>query len=242
MRKLCFILLLIFNANNSVARDECLSGRPLTSELVREIHEIVAATLIAAGLSLDSGNCVQAAALNSALMQMLGFQEGRDFSLISTNLHVHTYIPSTSQILDPTIAQFFLRNSERVNQMVSQKGFLGTRSQLQDLFKKNFGFNAEGIARTGWRITPSSSEYINFSPPQDAALFSAQQIAGDILRNRPETSTGQALRSALARTLNHCDRNLLSSAVTCTRNDSILNTDSLEEVIFSQNYLRNMIP
>jgi hypothetical protein len=175
-------------------------------------------------------------------MKMLGFQEGRDFSLISTNLHVHTYIPSTSQILDPTIAQFFLSNPERVSQIVSQRGFLGTRSQLQELFEENFGSNAEGIARAGWRITPTSSEYINFSPPQDAASFSAQQIAGDILRNQPETSTGQALRSALARALKHCDHNLLSSAVSCTSNDSILNTDSLEEVIFSQNYLRKMIP
>lgn len=241
MIKSCLILLLMIKVSSSLATDSCLSDRPLTTDLVKEIHTLTATTLIDAGLDLDSGNCVQAAALNSALLQMLGFREGRDFSLVSTHLHVHTFIPSTGQILDPTIAQFLLRTPDIARQVVSQRGFLGTKTQLLDFFESNFGTNAAGIARTGWRITRDSNEYLDFFPPQDAASVSAQQLAAEILTNHPQTLTGRTIRSALERNLSACDRDrMVSTEVSCSSRNSILETHLFEEVIFNQYFLRNL--
>lgn len=242
MKKLCFIIFCILRVNDLFAINECFSNKPMTSDLVKEVHHKVAKALEIAGLNLNSGHCVQAAALNSAIFQLLGFQEGKDFVLISTHLHVHTFIPSTDQILDPTIAQFFLSNPEKANHIVSQRGFLGTKAQLLDFFKRNFGSNAEGIARTGWRVIPDSTEYINFSPPQNTASFSAQQIASDILRNDPQTSAGQSLRSSLEQVLDPCDRHLLTNPSACIFNNSIMETDALEELILNQNFLEILIP
>jgi hypothetical protein len=197
-----------------------------------------------AGRKLDSGNCVQAAAVSASVLQMLGFKENLDYLTISTNLHVHIYVPSTDQILDPTIAQFFLHTPEKAKEVAEKRGFIGNKKELLNFFKENFGPNAEGIARTGWRFSNESNSYLTLTPPQESAAIASRNLSEDILRESPITSEGTALRTALLVVLKDCDdMKPRATEVNCTH-DLLkdLNVSDHQEILLNKHFLKFFNP
>ena len=226
-------------SSNYAVSDEINCNGALDEELIRRLHKIVSDILVESRLRLDSGNCVQAAATAAASLKMLGFVPEKDFKFISTHLHVHIYIPSTGQIMDPTIGQFFHHDTETALKIAENNGFLGTREELLDFFERHFESDSNRIARAGWRIERGNNSYIQFDPPQDEAKISAEEMMRDILDDFPTSSQSAKIKNALVGSLGVCDLNELDDtrSVTCpihTSSYQVLNSSE-------EGWIRNIL-
>jgi hypothetical protein len=162
-----------------------LSEKEIKALFKEKIFPAIKEALQAQGLSVNESRCNTSAAYTMIALEKLGIG-GAELSNTMTHITVKL---KTSEgktlIIDPTMAQFFADGS-KIDKEMNDTGFIGTETELKDLFKTN----AEN-----WDYTQHKSGVLPFN------TFTKEQEAGLKFLNDVKTGKVSASQQEIDKTI-----------------------------------------